>query len=104
MYSRILTTSFSEFGRRVAENEGGTDHGNAAPIMLFGPALEGNGFLGDDPDLQDLDIYGNLKHTLDFRSVYATILESWLCIDPMDVDTILGSSFNRVQGVGSVLW
>lgn len=96
----VLSMTFSEFGRRVRENEGGTDHGTAAPVMFFGPALESNGFLGKNPDLGDLDNNGNLKHDVDFRSVYATILESWLCIEASAVDDVLGSVYDRIPALG----
>jgi len=98
--SNVLSMTFSEFGRRIRENQGGTDHGTAAPIMLFGPALNGNGILGDDPNLTDTDPNGNLKHSVDFRSVYASILENWLCLDPVGVDSILGDSYERLDGLG----
>lgn len=98
--SDVLSMTFSEFGRRVRENEGGTDHGTAAPVMFFGPALESNGFLGKNPDLGDLDNNGNLKHDVDFRSVYATILESWLCIEASAVDDVLGSVYDRIPALG----
>jgi uncharacterized protein (DUF1501 family) len=96
----VLSMTFSEFGRRVRENDGGTDHGTAAPVMFFGPTLEGNGIFGKDPDLVDLDSVGNLKHDTDFRSIYATILESWLCIDASHVDNILGDVYERIPGLG----
>lgn len=96
----VLSMTFSEFGRRVRENEGGTDHGTAAPVMFFGPALESNGFLGKNPDLGDLDNNGNLKHGVDFRSVYATILESWLCIEASAVDDVLGNVYDRLPDLG----
>lgn len=74
---RVLVLTFSEFGRRVAENgSGGTDHGAAAPLFLFGGALKG-GVLGKYPSLTKLD-RGDLIHGTDFRSVYATVLEQWL--------------------------
>jgi len=77
----VLTMTFSEFGRRVKENgSSGTDHGTAAPMLLFGPALNGNGFMGEHPDLSDLN-RGNLKYTQDFINVYGTIMQEWLCID-----------------------
>ena len=100
MDDQVLSMTISEFGRRIAENDGGTDHGTAAPLMMFGPALNGNGVLGDNPDLQDVDNNGNLKHSTDFRSIYATVLESWLCLDPMQVDRILGGSYNRLDNIG----
>ena len=96
----VLSLTFSEFGRRVKENNGGTDHGTAAPILLFGPALDGNGNLGDDLDLKNLDNSGNLKSSIDFRSVYATILQSWLCLDPSTVDDLLGDYYNRIPNLG----
>jgi hypothetical protein len=89
-----------QFGRRVEENSGGTDHGTAAPMLIFGPALNDNGVLGDNPSLTNLDQNGNLKNEIDFRSVYATILESWLCVDAIEVDAILGASHNRIEGLG----
>jgi len=78
----VLTMTFSEFGRRVRENgSNGTDHGKAAPMLLFGPALNGSGFVGEHPSLSDLDRGGNLKYTQDFINVYGTVMEQWLCID-----------------------
>ena len=74
---RVLMLSFSEFGRRVQQNaSGGTDHGAAAPMFVMGPTLK-HGVLGKHPSLTDLD-QGDLKHNIDFRSVYATVLEEWL--------------------------
>lgn len=96
----VLSLTFSEFGRRVAENNGGTDHGTAAPVMMFGSALQGSAALGDLPSLTQLDGNGNLKHTTDFRSVYATVLESWLCVPPSAVDEILGDEFERIDNLG----
>ncbi len=97
---RVLSMTLSEFGRRINENDGGTDHGTAAPVMMFGPALEGNGILGDDPDMNDVDANGNLKHSVDFRSIYASILESWLCLDAAGVDEILGDTYDRMEDLG----
>jgi len=78
----VLTMTFSEFGRRVRENgSSGTDHGTAAPMLLFGPALGGSGFIGEHPSLSNLDRSGNLKFTQDFINVYGTIMQEWLCID-----------------------
>ncbi|MBK7223062.1 MAG: DUF1501 domain-containing protein [Saprospiraceae bacterium] len=98
--NNVLSVTFSEFGRRVAENAGGTDHGTAAPVLLFGSALQGNGALGQLPSLTQLDGNGNLKHSTDFRSIYATLLESWLCVPATAVDTILGQEFDRVDNMG----
>ena len=77
---RVLSMSFSEFGRRVSQNASlGTDHGTAAPMMLFGPMVKA-GVFGDQPSLADLD-QGDLKFKIDFRSVYAGVLENWLQTD-----------------------
>jgi uncharacterized protein (DUF1501 family) len=74
---RVLTLVFSEFGRRVKVNgSGGTDHGTAAPMFLIGPMVR-PGVFGDHPSLVDLDD-GDLKFGVDFRSVYAAVLEDWL--------------------------
>ncbi|HEY4284046.1 MAG TPA: DUF1501 domain-containing protein [Chthoniobacterales bacterium] len=76
-FERVLLMTFSEFGRRVAENaNGGTDHGTAAPMFLLGGAIK-PGTFGRYPSLTDLD-RGDLKFNTDFRSVYGTILEHWL--------------------------
>jgi uncharacterized protein (DUF1501 family) len=85
--------TFSEFGRRVAENaSGGTDHGTAAPMFLIGPAVA-PGVHGEHPSLTDLD-QGDLKYQVDFRSVYATVLEQWMGVGS---ETILGGHFAPVE-------
>jgi uncharacterized protein (DUF1501 family) len=69
---------FSEFGRRAGENTSlGTDHGTANAMFLVGKRVLG-GHYGAVPDLNDLDFGGNLRHTTDFRRVYATVTQSWL--------------------------
>ncbi|MHC4668952.1 MAG: DUF1501 domain-containing protein [Planctomycetota bacterium] len=76
--NRVLVLSFSEFGRRVVENaSAGTDHGVAGPMLLVGDAVQG-GLFGQQPSLTDLDANGDLKMQVDFRQVYATVLEDWL--------------------------
>lgn len=74
---RVLTMTFSEFGRRAAENANrGTDHGEASPLFLIGGGVKG-GIYGAYPDLAQTNM-GNVRFTTDFRSVYATVLERWL--------------------------
>ncbi len=86
---RVVVLAFSEFGRRVQENEShGTDHGAAGSVFLAGRPVQG-GIVGSAPDLSNLD-RGDLKVLLDFRQVYATILHQWLSVTPQDV---LGSKF-----------
>ncbi len=99
--ARVLTTTFSEFGRRIAQNgSDGTDHGTAAPLFTFGPAVAG-GLYGDGPDLVATDADGNLVHTTDFRSVYATLLTDWFGLAPATVEGILGGPFGTVPFVAS---
>ncbi len=98
MDQNVLSMTFSEFGRRVFENgSNGTDHGAAAPLMLFGPAIEGNGFVGQHPSLNNLTD-GNLDYQQDFREVYATVLSEWLCVDNNLVNTaLLGGNYNTID-------
>jgi len=94
----VVAMTISEFGRRAKENaSNGTDHGAASAMLLFGEGLNGNGFVGNHPDLNDLDKHGNTKYTLDFRDIYASILEKWLCIDSSVVDSALLNSYNRIN-------
>lgn len=75
--ARVLTLTFSEFGRRIAENGSrGTDHGEASPLFMIGGGVKG-GLYGSAPDLSATNM-GNVRFTTDFRSVYATVLERWL--------------------------
>ncbi len=77
---RVLILAFSEFGRRVKENDSqGTDHGAAGPVFLAGSMTAG-GLIGPMPNLSDLD-NGDIKMNIDLRQIYATILEDWLHLD-----------------------
>jgi uncharacterized protein (DUF1501 family) len=90
---RILIMTFSEFGRRGYENGSrGTDHGAAAPMFLLGGRVK-SGVVGEHPPLTNLKD-GNLKHSIDFRQVYATLLDQWLGVRSKDV---LGESFTPVE-------
>ena len=98
---RTLTMTFSEFGRRIQENgSGGTDHGTAAPVFLFGPAAEG-GLYGPEPDLGNLDNDGNLIHSIDFREVYASVLRSWFGMSESDVSFALGGDYDTLPIVST---
>jgi len=89
----VLVLVFSEFGRRLAENASeGTDHGTAAPVLLTGSGLAA-GLHGPYPDLANL-VDGDPRFAIDFRQVYATILERWLGLDS---HAILGRRFNLLD-------
>ncbi len=87
--SRVLLMTFSEFGRTVTENgRRGTDHGAAAPVFLAGGAVKG-GLFGTHPSLTDLEQDAQ-KFQIDYRRVYATLLQQWL---GYDAPAILGASY-----------
>jgi len=93
---RTLTMTFSEFGRRVAENGNrGTDHGEAAPMFLVGGGLKG-GLYGRHPSLDVLD-NGDATYTVDFRSVYATAIEKWF---GRSASTVIAGSFATLPLLG----
>ena len=94
---RVLVMTFSEFGRRLAENaNGGTDHGAAAPMFLIGDKVKA-GLLGQYPSLAPGDLFqGDLKFNVDLRSVYAGVLESWL---KTRSEPVLGRQFTPLQVV-----
>lgn len=90
---KVTVLVFSEFGRRVAENaSAGTDHGAAAPMFIAGGRVKG-GFIGSNPDLSNLD-RGDLKWQVDFRQVYATVLDQWMGADSASV---FGKKFEHVR-------
>jgi len=89
---RVAVMVFSEFGRRVRENASqGTDHGAAAPLLLVGGRVRA-GVVGTHPSLTDLDD-GDLKHQVDFRQIYATLLDEWL---GCDAARVLGKSYDKL--------
>jgi uncharacterized protein (DUF1501 family) len=90
----VMVFMFSEFGRRVAENPlKGTDHGAANNVVLISGALKKAGMYNGLPDLAELD-EGDIKHSIDFRQIYATVLERWLDADPQEV---LGGTYEQLS-------
>ncbi|MBK7341786.1 MAG: DUF1501 domain-containing protein [Saprospiraceae bacterium] len=91
---RVLGMTFSEFGRRVISNGSvGTDHGAAAPLFLFGNKVQ-PGVLGNNPVIPSgANVDDNLPMQYDFRSVYASVLSKWFCMDAMTTDDILLQPF-----------
>jgi uncharacterized protein (DUF1501 family) len=95
---KVCVMCFSEFGRRVNQNSsGGTDHGAAGPMFVAGGNVKG-GLYGAYPSLTDLDD-GDLKHTTDFRAVYATLLDKWLGADS---DAVLQNHYDHLAFLGPV--
>ncbi len=93
---RVLTLTFSEFGRRIEENGSrGTDHGEASPLFLIGGGVKG-GLYGSTPDLSATNM-GNVRYAVDFRSVYATVLERWL---GRSSAAVLNGSFRKLPVLG----
>lgn len=93
---RVVSMTFSEFGRRVAANLSlGTDHGTAAPMFVFGAPVQ-DGMIGVSPNLRDLD-NNNLKMQFDFRQVYASVLEQWFGADPSVIREVLFKDFTTVR-------
>ncbi|MFC0216291.1 DUF1501 domain-containing protein [Paenibacillus chartarius] len=91
----VVTVVFSEFGRRVRENQsGGTDHGTAGPVLVLGGKVKG-GLYGQYPSLTQLT-NGDLRYEVDFRSVYSTLLEDWLRVDSTEV---LGRKYESLRFV-----
>ena len=94
-FKDTLILTFSEFGRRVQQNAaGGTDHGAANNVFIIGENLKKKGFYNTSPNLLNLDKNGDLIHSIDFRSIYATILEKWLEVDDI---SILNKSFQKLD-------
>ena len=89
----VLIYVFTEFGRRVKDNGSGTDHGSGGGSFIIGDGVKG-GMYGLYPSLkEEYQLEGDLQFNVDFRSVYTTILEKWLGLDP---DPIVGGQFERL--------
>jgi uncharacterized protein (DUF1501 family) len=93
-FEDVLLMTFSEFGRRVSQNASdGTDHGTANNMFLISGGLKQKGLINGMPDLSDLN-EGDLKYKIDFKEVYATVLNKWLRADDIN---ILGRRFNYME-------
>lgn len=91
--ARTLILTVSEFGRRVKANRSnGTDHGAGSTLLAIGTQVHG-GFYGELPSLASPDRHGNLVPTVDFRSVYTTVLDTWL---QADANQVLGGTYENL--------
>lgn len=92
--NEVVVMTFSEFGRRVKQNaSAGTDHGTANNVFLIGGNLKRPKVLNEAPNLTDLD-EGDLKFSVDFRQIYASLLQDWLGVSEK---TILGKPFETLK-------
>ena len=94
---RVLGMTFSEFGRRIKSNASmGTDHGAAAPLILFGKHVK-KGILGISPDIPaDINVVNNIPFQYDFRSVYASVLERWFCVKQPLLNQLLMQNYQSL--------
>jgi uncharacterized protein (DUF1501 family) len=94
---RVLGMTFSEFGRRIKSNASlGTDHGAAAPLLMFGTHAK-KGILGTSPDIPaDIQVVNNIPFQYDFRSVYASVLEQWFCVKQPTLQEILLENYQSL--------
>ena len=94
---RVLGMTFSEFGRRIKSNASlGTDHGAAAPLIMFGKHVK-KGILGQSPDIpSDIQVVNNIPFQYDFRSVYSSILQQWFCVKQPALNSILLQNYQAL--------
>ena len=99
---RVVGMTFSEFGRRIKSNaSGGTDHGAAAPMFVFGKQVI-SGVVGNTPIIPTAStVNDNIPFQYDFRSVYATLLENWLCVKNEDLQNIMLKNFQTLPLVNA---
>ena len=100
---RVVGMTFSEFGRRIKSNSSlGTDHGAAAPMFLFGKNVI-PGVVGTSPTIpSNATVNDNIPFQYDFRSVYASVLQKWFCVDDTTLQTILFRNFQTMNIVKSI--
>ena len=99
---KVAGMTFSEFGRQIASNASyGTDHGDAAPMFLFGACIN-SGIIGPNPTVTDqvVNQAGN-EMMIDFRDVYASILKDWFQVDPVEIQPLFEHTINYVDVLGA---
>lgn len=94
---RVLSMTFSEFGRRIRSNDSlGTDHGSAAPLFLMGECVM-PGILGQSPEISpEADVNEGVAMQYDFRDIYGSVLQDWFCLPAEEVSTVLGHEYTHL--------
>lgn len=94
---RVIGMTFSEFGRRMKSNSSfGTDHGAAAPVFVFGKNVR-PGIVGNNPTIPTTaSVNDNIPFQYDFRSIYASLLKQWFCVNDTDLQTIMLKNFQDI--------
>lgn len=103
---RVLSMTFSEFGRRIRSNQSlGSDHGTAAPLFLMGSCVNA-GILGDNAEISpDVGVNEGVPLQYDFRDIYGTVFEDWFDLEPEQVRSVLGHDYVHLpilEGCASV--
>jgi uncharacterized protein (DUF1501 family) len=107
---KVTGMTFSEFGRRIKSNDSeGTDHGSSAPVLFFGAMLKTgkrnvqgtenpvSGMIGTSPVLpSNADVNDQIPSQFDFRQIYTTIMQDWLCMTELQANTVLGAPFKKL--------
>ena len=101
-HKRVIGMTFSEFGRRIKSNSsGGTDHGAAAPLFVFGHYAKSD-VLGNSPEIPLItSASDNVPMQFDFRSVYASILKQWFCVPDITLESVMLQNFQNLQVIKS---
>ena len=99
---RVMGMTFSEFGRRIKSNaSGGTDHGAAAPMFLFGKSVIG-GVVGNNPTIPtNITVSDNIPFQYDFRSIYASLLQQWFCVPKESLQQVMMKDFQMLNLVNN---
>ncbi len=94
---RVIGMTFSEFGRRIKSNGSvGTDHGAASPLFVFGKNVK-PGVIGTNPTIPTtVNVNDNVPFQYDFRSIYASLLSQWFCVNASDLQTIMFKNFQNI--------
>ena len=96
--NRVIGMTFSEFGRRIKSNASvGTDHGLAAPMILFGEQVQG-GIVGTSPVIpQNAGVNDNVAMQFDYRQVYSTMLKDWFCVETAEMQAVFDDSWTTLD-------